>query len=197
MKQVQAILLSLGALVSAVPGYTSIQTGIGTPPDHGPVFGGTQIAISSLMLLGILLYRSDIMRMNRNRLSRISGWCAATFLAFLLLYSTFLNLCTVRVVNEAPPHNAQVFYFPIWPGGELAKAIDQTSRQEVASRYRRALQEILDEQGIRLAATTGILLLFYVATFASLVAAFMFLSIRMGAQVEDDPVVTGDTRAGG
>lgn len=182
MKQIQVILVSLGALVSAVPGYTSIQTGIGTPPDSGPLFGGTQIALSTLVLLGILLYRSEITRMNRCRLTRISAGCAATFLVSLSLYTIFLNLCIVRVLSETPPHREQIFYFPILPGGELGKAIDQTSRQDVANRFPRNLPDLLAEQSIRLTATTVVLLLLYTATFASLVGAFALLSLRVGAK---------------
>lgn len=87
MKQIQAILVSLGAVVSAIPGYASIQTGIGTPPDRGSLFGGVQIALSSLVLLGILFNREEITRINRRRLTLISSGCAAMFFVSLLLYT--------------------------------------------------------------------------------------------------------------
>lgn len=193
MKHIQVILVSLTALMSAVPGYTSIREGIGVPPGYGPLFGGTQIALSAIVLLGIFLFREKVARIRRRRLMWISTVCAATFLISLALYITFLSLCTVRVAGETSSGGEEVFYFPAWPGGNLAKAIDQTSRQEVANRYRRSLPDLLAEQGIRLAMTTVALLVLYVTSFSSLIGAFALLGVRIGT-LQSDPVEPEATR---
>lgn len=101
----------------------------------------------------------------------------------------------MRQQNETPPYSEQVFYFPIAPGGELAKAIDRSSRQEVADRYRRHLPQLLDEQGVRLTATTGILLFLYVVTFASVAGAFALLSVGIGVR-EAEPTASEITNSG-
>ena len=178
--------LGLAAVVAAVPGLQGIQSGVGTPPEQGKLFGGVLIACGALAILGLYLFRAEVAKMTKRRAVIVTSVAAATFLVFLGTYLVLLDICTVTIDGENEGDPDVAFYFPLWPRGDLGKALEEYSRQDAALRYRRAMQDYLDAQGFRRTSTTLLLMFLYVLSLTSLTFAFGFLGMRVGS-IEEPP----------
>jgi len=179
VKQIGTAFLVLAGIVAAVPGLRGIQSGVGTPPTHGELFGSVSVACGALCILGLYLFRAEVRRLSRRTVVLATSWALVGFFLTLATYLLLLSLCTVRVEGEEAGSPDVVFYFPLWPGGLLSERIEATSRQDVANRYRRAMPDLLEEQGLRLTSTTVVLMLCYVLCLTSLTFSFGFLGMRI------------------
>jgi hypothetical protein len=120
--------------------------------------------------------------MSRKRIVRLAAVGMVVLMAVAATYLSLLTLCTVRIQGATSNDDAMTFFFPLVPRGELAIAIDKTSRQDVANRYRRGMDDILRAQGVARTVTIVVLLALHVTTFAMLVALFAVVALRVGAK---------------
>lgn len=170
-------------LLATVPGVTVLLANLGVPPTYKWLFGTLVEVFGVFVLLTLLLFQPNLLRVRKYRLTQWATVSLAGFFVFLSCYLFLYDRTLVTAkINPVYIRYGPV-YFPLWLNGDLKERVDKTSREDVIEELSpEAIEAAIIKDPSMSAAkfwTTLILLVIFIGTFTFLTLAFGLYGMRV------------------
>lgn len=188
IKNLKAIIVAVGGLVSVLPGVIPLVYDLGIPPDRESLFRNFVIAIIFIEAVTIIVAKIQLQKIPLGRLLKIGGVALATSFIALLAHSALFDWTVIRdryqPCAECEAVDGEI-YLPLWTHGELERVLseDVEGRANFFTEYVPAdIAPFAQEHGVAYLLTDAVLLTTFLLTVVPLSIVMMSGVVLLAAQ---------------